>query len=151
MSKPTTPVLPPLEYLPESARTNTIQTQLEQSKSTKTNRGGYIQPGSSEQADFYEEINQRNSRSIEKFKKAAKSNPFVPIGTCLYTMLFLILNFKLNVILGCLITIGVLANGILAFRNKDRLKSQRMMRYRVLCKQLHLCTAKIFRFSRNVS
>jgi hypothetical protein len=33
---------------------------------------------------------------------------------------------------GCLITVGVLANGILAFRNKDRAKSQRMMRYRVL-------------------
>ena len=74
MSKPTTPVLPPLDYLPQSAKGNTIQSQLENSK-----QGGYVNPNM-ERIDFYEEVNQKNSRSIEKFKKAAKSNPFVPIG-----------------------------------------------------------------------
>jgi hypothetical protein len=76
MSKPT-PVLPPLDYLPDSAKGNTIQSQLEKSN---PKQGGYVNPNI-ERVDFYEEINQKNSRSIEKFKKAAKSNPFVPIGT----------------------------------------------------------------------
>lgn len=61
--------------------------------------------------NFYDEVNKNNSRSWEKFTEAMKKNPFVPLG--------------------CLVTIGVLGNGILAMRNKDRLKSQRMMRYRI--------------------
>lgn len=61
--------------------------------------------------NFYDEVNKKSSRSWDKLMEAGKKNPFVPLG--------------------CLVTIGVLANGILAMRNKDRLKSQRMMRYRI--------------------
>ena len=78
MNKGTVPTLPPLEYLPEASRTNTIQSQLAEQK---PKRGGYVDPNTGEQAvDFYTELNDKNSRSMEKFKKMAKSNPLVPIG-----------------------------------------------------------------------
>jgi len=89
MSKSTAPVLPPLEYLPESARTATLQKQIEQKP---VSNGGYLDTG---KIDFYSEINDKNSRSIEKFKKAAKSNPFVPLGIIIKQVL-LISNIKIR-------------------------------------------------------
>ena len=77
MNKPASS-LPPLEYLPESARGNTVEKQIQLSNNT---RGSYISPDEKESSsDFYSELYQKNERSMEKFKKAAKSNPFVPIG-----------------------------------------------------------------------
>jgi hypothetical protein len=104
--------LPPLEYLPESAQ------PMHEPRSTETSNptGKYIAPPDSESkqnenaVDFHTEITRSQDKS-EKLKRALKSNPFVPIG--------------------CLFTIGVLANGLIAMKKKDAVKSQRMMRYRV--------------------
>jgi hypothetical protein len=61
--------------------------------------------------NFYDEINNNKARTMDKVKKMFKYNPFVPIG--------------------CLVTVGVLINGVRAMKQKDRVKSQRMMRYRI--------------------
>ncbi|RMZ93312.1 HIG1 domain family member mitochondrial [Brachionus plicatilis] len=93
-----------LEYLAPRAKPVSIEDK----------KGGYLPEPSDRMTlenNFYDEINKNNSRSWDKLSEGVKKNPFVPLG--------------------CLVTIGVLANGILAMRNKDRLKSQRMMRYRI--------------------
>ncbi len=59
---------------------------------------------------YYDEALKKNSVT-EKFMKMFKQNPVVPIG--------------------CLVTAGVLLNGVYAMRKGDRAKSQLMMRYRV--------------------
>ena len=119
MSKITkeTSLLPTLEYLPASsvAKTSTVEEQLKQSqaldKVDKT--AGYVQAKEEEQMlGFMDEMNQNKARTFEKVKNMAKYNPFVPLGI--------------------LITVGVLGNGILAMKNNDRVKSQKMMRYRVV-------------------
>jgi hypothetical protein len=118
-----------LEYLPpkvsslQKASNNTL---ILSPGEIEAKKGGYLQPPTQEeldrmfeleqqkklaQQDFYNEINENKKKSYDKVIKLAKYNPFVPIG--------------------CLITIGVLMNGVYAMRMKDRNKSQRMMRYRV--------------------
>ncbi|CAF0752589.1 unnamed protein product [Brachionus calyciflorus] len=101
-----------LEYLNPRSRS----TEQTSSLDIETKKSGYIlEPNRSDRVilenNFYDEVNRNNNRSMEKMVKAAKSNPFVPLG--------------------CLVTIGVLAKGIIAMRNKDQIKSQRMMRYRI--------------------
>lgn len=84
------------------------------SMSIEEKKAGYLPEPSAPitlENNFYDEVNQNSSRSWHKLTEAVKKNPFVPLG--------------------CLVTVGVLANGILAMRSKDRLKSQRMMRYRI--------------------
>ena len=108
-------LLPSLDYLPVSApsKTSTVEDQLKQNE---IQTRGYIPMTESIQKEqsmkgFYEEVAEKKTKSMEKFTNMAKYNPFVPIG--------------------CLVTIGVLFNGLLAMKNKDRLKSQQMMKYRV--------------------
>ncbi len=60
---------------------------------------------------FSDELEEKSEKRMEYLKKLAKYNPLVPIG--------------------CLVTIGVLGNGVWAMKNNNRNKSQRMMRYRV--------------------
>lgn len=122
--------LPKLEYLPAYR-----QKQLEQENLNKYNlkpdvieakkQSGYLQEPTSfpkqhaehgrdypaEMVGYYDEINERKSKTWEKLTNIGKYNPFVPLG--------------------CLITIGVLANGVWAMKKKDANKSQRMMRYRI--------------------
>jgi len=94
--------MPKLEYVIEQPTVN-----------ISDKKSGYIQvPQQQESGDFYEEVNRNQSRTKEKLFKLIKYNPFVPLGA--------------------LLTVGVLANGVLAMRRKDQVKSQLMMRYRVL-------------------
>ena len=60
---------------------------------------------------FSDELEETQGKRMERLKKLAKYNPLVPLG--------------------CLVTVGVLGNGLFAMKNKDKNKSQRMMRYRV--------------------
>jgi hypothetical protein len=110
-----------LEYLPKSpsttatpekstANVNVDKRAATRLESVEYQRGQYLPPPEN-MLNFYDELNQNKTRSIDKVKKAVKSNPFVPLG--------------------CLITVGVLINGLIAVKNKDRVKSQRMMRYRI--------------------
>lgn len=100
--------LPPLEYLPDAVRPPPLETKPSQ---VRTHQGKYITEGDlTQEIDFYAE-NQRKQDNIQKMKRAIKSNPFVPVG--------------------CLVTLGVLARGLFAMKNKDTAKSQAMMRYRV--------------------
>jgi hypothetical protein len=84
------------------------------SKTPTTNNekpsGSYLPPPPQEQLSYYSQLVE-NENKMEKLKQLSKKNPFVPIG--------------------CLITVGILMNGIFAMKNGDRAKSQRMMRYRV--------------------
>ena len=89
-------------------------------KELELKKGGYIEPPCEPSmlqqqqvahVDFYNEINDNKKKTWDRVIKVLKYNPFVPIG--------------------CLVTIGVLMNGIYALKTKDRAKSQRMMRYRV--------------------
>jgi hypothetical protein len=104
---------PKLEYLrksPSATATATAVKTFDNSPTTKSKAAGQYLPPPLEN-NFYDEINQNKGHTTEKLKRAMKSNPFVPLG--------------------CLVTIGVLVNGLIALKNKDKVKSQRMMRYRV--------------------
>ena len=107
--------LPPLEYLPASAQPAPIKPNSNNNSQKEAAAGVYIDPPGNTaapgiQEDFYAEITRKQDHA-EKMKRAIKSNPFVPIGA--------------------LITVGILANGMFAMKNKNAAKSQRMMRYRV--------------------
>ena len=68
-------------------------------------------PRETRMRSFSDELEEKSEKRMEYLKKLAKYNPLVPIG--------------------CLVTVGVLGNGIWAMKNNNRNKSQRMMRYRV--------------------
>ena len=104
--------LPKLEYVVNQPTVAAIQSPI--------GKSGYLAPppppsssssSSTKMKSFSEELEDKSEQRMEHLKKLAKYNPLVPIG--------------------CLVTIGVLGNGILAMKNKDKNKSQRMMRYRV--------------------
>jgi hypothetical protein len=108
--------LPKLEYVINQPTVAAIPSPIDKS--------GYLAPPppplsssssslnqSTKMKSFSEELEDKSEKRMEHLKKLAKYNPLVPIG--------------------CLVTIGVLGNGILAMKNKDKNKSQRMMRYRV--------------------
>ena len=113
-----------LEYLPPKQSTQSVVMNKELIEAKK---GGYILPppldvtqqkqtkdlafGQNQPQNFYDEVEANKIRSWDKVYKVLKYNPFVPLG--------------------CLVTVGVLINGVRAMRLKDRNKSQQMMRYRV--------------------
>lgn len=115
--------LPTLEYLPASRQTpkHEQQKNLDAIIETKK-RYGYLEEPSHRKSmsqsstidapmvSYYDEVNRTDSMWT-KMQKIGKYNPFVPLG--------------------CLVTLGVLANGVWAMRKKDTAKSQRMMRYRI--------------------
>jgi hypothetical protein len=122
-----------LDYLPPSqskvqTQQNNAQIMVSPAVIAAKQAAGYLAPPTEEelqrqaaehekkkqlkQADFYAEVGEKKNRSYEKVVTFFKYNPFVPIG--------------------CLLTVGVLINGVYAMRAKDRVKSQRMMRYRVV-------------------
>jgi hypothetical protein len=71
----------------------------------------YIPPSKTEALDYFSEVEQKKTNKYEVLANLAKKNPLVPIG--------------------CLITAGVLIRGIYAMKQRDSIKSQMMMRYRV--------------------
>ena len=102
--------LPKLEYI--------INQPLHHVNSaSSSNSGSYLEPPSNlmiqkEQfKQFSDEIDENKAKTLQKVKTLTKQNPFVPIGV--------------------LVTVGILGNGLFAMKNKDKHKSQRMMRYRV--------------------
>ena len=102
--------LPKLEYVVNQPTGAALPSPIDKS--------GYLAPPpssslnqSTKMKSFSEELEDKSEQRMEHLKKLAKYNPLVPLG--------------------CLVTIGVLGNGILAMKNKDKNKSQRMMRYRV--------------------
>lgn len=114
--------LPYLEYLPTSRQSSArggdekrnsnldekkIQGYLEEPKQQQQ------QPHSdaTQMVSYFDEVNQNRESFWSKMFRLGKYNPFVPLG--------------------CLVTVGVLANGVWAMRKKDTAKSQRMMRYRI--------------------
>lgn len=111
---------PSLEYLPASRQTPPVEQEKNFQDIIETKkRHGYLQEPTSSNTDpssssrmtsFYDEVNKRES-TWSKLYNIGKYNPFVPLG--------------------CLVTMGVLANGVWAMRKKDTAKSQRMMRYRI--------------------
>lgn len=105
-----------LEYLPQSRQ----QPKADDKKVLEAKKQqGYIEEPPinvaglvcQEQVSFYDEVNQNSDKTWAKVYKLAKYNPFVPLG--------------------CLFTMGVLANGVWAMRKRDTAKSQRMMRLRI--------------------
>lgn len=112
-----------LEYLPASRQTPRHQQEqntaivIEQKKlqgylQEPTNYSGQASSQSAPMMSYYDEVNRgRNESTWSKLYNIGKYNPFVPLG--------------------CLVTLGVLANGVWAMRKKDTAKSQRMMRYRI--------------------
>ena len=101
-----------LEYLQK--KVTAPQQQQQTAAEPKNSTSGYVAPPqvAEKMIDFYTEIENKRASTTEKFKRMAKSNPLVPIG--------------------CLVTIGVLVNGLFAMKNNNTAKSQRMMRYRVV-------------------
>ena len=86
---------------------------------SKTSTPAYLPPPANvdEHLSYYDEIIQKESK-MQKLKQLSKKNPFVPIG--------------------CVITGAVLLNGLMAMRKNDKVKSQRMMRYRVAAQGMTL-------------
>lgn len=107
-----------LEYLPASKQQpkQRLENIEEKKKSGFLPEPGQKLPNTGngnggDMVNFYDEINQRQTKTWEKIYTNAKYNPFVPLGV--------------------LVTVGVLFNGLWAMKSKDRAKSQRMMRYRI--------------------
>ena len=104
--------LPKLEYianqpnlsgsLPSSAKSGFLSPPIQQVQAS---------PNTAQMKSFSQELDENQEKRMERLKKLAKYNPLVPIG--------------------CLVTIGILGNGLYAMKSKDKHKSQRMMRYRV--------------------
>ena len=82
------------------------------SNTTTTNAVNYLPPPgqTDEELSYYDQVVKRETK-MEKLRNLSKKNPFVPLG--------------------CLITAGILLNGLLAMKRGDTAKSQRFMRYRV--------------------
>ena len=64
-----------------------------------------------EAVDFYAEHERKQANKSEKVIGMFKSNPLVPLG--------------------CVATVFILLRGVVAMKNKDTAKSQKMMRWRV--------------------
>lgn len=104
---------PTLDYLSPKDIKKVIY--LPKPEEIEAKKAGYLQPNDDSYVrldnNFYDQVEDNKSKTRRKMAAFAKYNPFVPIGV--------------------LATCGILATGLYAMKKHDRVKSQKMMRWRV--------------------